>query len=80
MIKMRKLEEIEADLKRWDFNKILVKKFKAELVELADSSKSKKVKNPLDLDGDGDVDADDRSIAGKVLASGRRRKSKKNKK
>ena len=80
MIKMRTKEEIEADLKRWDFNKILVKKFKQELADLVSSSKPKKEKNPLDLDGDGDVDKDDRSIAGKVLASGRRRKSKKNKK
>lgn len=28
----------------------------------------------LDLDGDGDVDKDDRSIAGRVLASGRKKK------
>jgi len=39
----------------------------------------KEDKNPLDLNGDGKVDGKDKSIAGRVLASGRKKKSKKRK-
>jgi hypothetical protein len=78
MIKMRTEEEIIADIERWAENRIMVKDFKAELAEVvANNKKPKKKDNPLDLNGDGVVDADDRSIAGKVLASGRKSKKKK---
>ena len=33
----------------------------------------------LDLDGDGDIDEDDRSIAGRVLSSGRRKSARRKK-
>jgi len=76
---MRTIEEIIADIERWANNRILVKQFKAELAEAisAKNPKKKKEKDPMDLDGDGDVDKDDRSIAGRVLASGRKKKKSK---
>ncbi len=47
-----------------------------EVLAPVEEIKPKPKRNILDLDGDGDVDKDDRSLAGKVLASGRRKKKK----
>lgn len=47
-------------------------------VELAEEVKEPKPKkHKFDLDGDGDFDKDDKKIAAKVLASGKRKKKKK---
>jgi len=73
----RTKEELENEIKLWDgLNKYIVRQAKEELKELENKPEVVKEKEEMDINNDGKVDAKDKSLAGRILASRRRKKNK----
>ena len=75
----RTKEELENEIKLWDgLNKYIVRQAKAELRELENKPEIEVIeeKDEMDINNDGKVDAKDKSLAGRILASRRRKKNK----
>jgi len=73
----RTKEELENEIKLWDgLNKYIVRQAKAELRELENKPEIEVIeeKDEMDINNDGKVDAKDKSLAGRILASRRRKK------